>query len=157
VGDSKGHHVSTSKVAPRTLPTLQRQRARQLRSEATPAERKLWSRLRAGGLNGHKFSRQIAIGPFICDLVCRRAKLVVELDGGQHCNEVDASRTAFLGANGYTVVRFWNHQVLQDVDSVLHEIEVRLEAMKTPPPLATVTAGEIPPPPAPPASGRGGV
>ena len=143
--------MTTSKAAPRTLSTVQRERARELRSSATPAERKLWSRLRASGLNGHKFSRQIAIGPFICDLVGRRARLIVELDGGQHNEEVDRERTAYLESQGYTVMRFWNHQVLQDVESVLLEIEARLEAMAMSPSESVAS----PPPPAPPASGRG--
>ena len=135
--------MTTSKVAPRTLPTVQRERARTMRSEATPSERMMWSRLRASNLGGHKFSRQIAIGPFICDLVCRQSKLVVELDGSQHGGEDDARRTRFLETQGYAVLRFWNHQVLQDVDSVLVTILARLAELGTPPP------------PAPPASGRG--
>ncbi len=135
--------MSTSKVAPRILPALQRERARTLRSEATPAERLMWSRLRASSLEGHKFSRQITVGPFICDLVCRKARLVVELDGSQHGDENDLRRTRFLEAPGYSVLRFWNHQVLQDVDSVLLTILARLAELGTPPP------------PAPPASGRG--
>ena len=114
-----------------------------MRNESTPAERKLWVHLRASNLGGHKFSRQISVGPFICDFVCRRGKLVIELDGSQHGDEVDRARTQFLEAEGYAVMRFWNHQVLQDVDSVLVTILARLESVETPPP------------PAPPASGRG--
>ena len=135
--------MNTSKVPPRTLPAVQRERARTLRSEATPAERLLWSRLRASGLDGHKFSRQIAVGPFICDLVCRRARLVVELDGGHHGGEDDARRTRFLESQGYDVLRFWNHRVFENVESVLITILARLAAVASPPP------------PAPPASGRG--
>ncbi len=138
--------VSTSFVAPRTIPTVQRERARTMRNEATPAERKLWSRLRASSLDGHKFSRQIAVGPFICDLVCRRLKLVVEIDGGQHGGDDDARRTRYLEAHGYTVLRFWNVQVLQETDGVLTTIAATLHK---------ASAAAKTPPPAPPASRRG--
>ena len=135
--------MSTSKVAPRTLPAIQRDRARALRNAATPAERKLWLQLRGSNLAGHKFSRQIAIGPFIGDLVCRRAKLIVELDGGHHDTEADDRRTRWLETQGYRVIRFWNNQVMNDMDSVVRQIAATLAEMSTPPP------------PAPPASGRG--
>jgi very-short-patch-repair endonuclease len=92
---------------------------------------------------GYKFSRQISVGPYICDLVCRQAKLVIELDGSQHGEDVDAQRTRFLESQGYFVMRFWNHQVLQNVDGVLIDIQAQLKAL-----------GHFPPP-APPAGGRG--
>jgi very-short-patch-repair endonuclease len=114
-----------------------------MRNASTPAERKLWSRLRASSLMGYKFSRQISVGPYICDFVCRQAKLVIELDGSQHGEDVDAQRTCFLESQGYFVMRFWNHQVLQNVDGVLIDIQAQLEAL-----------GHFPPP-APPAGGRG--
>ena len=135
--------MGTSHVAPRKLPELQRERARNLRNEATPSERLMWSRLRASNLGGHKFSRQISIGPFICDLVCRQARLVVELDGSQHGGAYDAHRTRYLEGEGFAVMRFWNHQVLQDVEAVLVTILARLEEIVHSPR------------PAPPASGRG--
>ena len=138
--------MSTSRVAPRTLPAVQRERARTMRTAATPAERKLWSRLRASSLDGHKFSRQIAVGPYIADLVCRRLKLVVEVDGGQHGGDDDHRRTRFLEAHGYTVLRFWNVEVLQEIDGVLTTILAALQA---------AAGAATPPPPAPPASGRG--
>ncbi|OYU14357.1 MAG: hypothetical protein CFE37_11545 [Alphaproteobacteria bacterium PA4] len=135
--------MSTSRVTPRTIPALQRERARTMRNASTPAERQLWSRLRASSLMGYKFSRQISVGPYICDFVCRQARLVIELDGSQHSEETDRARTDHLEAKGYVVMRFWNQQVLQDVDSVLQMILAELGAL-----------GHAPPP-APPASGRG--
>ena len=138
--------MSTSTVPPRTLPTLQRTRARSMRNNATPAERALWTQRRASRLGGHKFSRQIAIGPFICDLVCRQLRLIIELDGSQHGGPEDQARTRFLESQGYTVLRFWNAQVLEHLDSVLAVIEAQLR---------TMARAERTSPPTPPASGRG--
>jgi very-short-patch-repair endonuclease len=135
--------MTTSKVAPRILPTVQRERARKMRSAPTPAEQALWQQLRGSRLAGHKFSRQIAIGPFIADLVCRRAKLVIELDGTQHDHDADMRRTQFLEGQGYAVLRFTNAQVRDDSDMVVRVILARLDSLATPPP------------PTPPASGRG--
>ena len=157
--------MGISKVVPRTIGHEQLGHARDMRNAATPAERKLWSRLRASSLEGHKFSRQIAVGPFICDLVCRRSKLIVEVDGGQHATdsgcENDLRRTRYLKDQGYTVLRFWNVQVLQDVDSALimilaklREMELRQHPHPQPLPQAGGEQGSAPPP-APPASGRG--
>ena len=136
----------TSKVPPRTIPALQRTRAREMRNNATPAERALWTQLRGSRLAGHKFSRQIAVGPFICDLVCRQAKLVIELDGSLHGGPDDLVRTRFLEGEGYSVLRFENAQVRDHLGSVLAVIDERLGEMA----LAARA-----PPPAPPASGRG--
>ena len=136
----------TSKVPPRTIPALQRTRAREMRNNATPAERALWTQLRGSRLAGHKFSRQIAVGPFICDLVCRQAKLVIELDGSLHGGPGDLARTRFLEGEGYSVLRFENAQVRDHLGSVLAVIEERLGEMA----LAARA-----PPPAPPASGMG--
>jgi adenine-specific DNA-methyltransferase len=90
----------------------------------TDAEAKLWSRLRDGRLLGTKFRRQVPIGGFIADSCCRHPKLVVELDGGQHAEHAaqDASRTRLMAEHGYTVLRFWNHEVLQDTEAVLEAI-----------------------------------
>ncbi|HEX8666707.1 MAG TPA: DUF559 domain-containing protein [Beijerinckiaceae bacterium] len=98
-------------------------RARSLRRTQTPAEARLWSKLRNRGLAGHKFVRQEPIGPYFADLACREAKLVVELDGSQHAeSERDRVRDAFLAARGYRVLRFWNHEVMRSLDSVLDTI-----------------------------------
>jgi very-short-patch-repair endonuclease len=99
-------------------------RARELRRNMTEAEAKLWSRLRDGRLLTLKFRRQVPIGSFIADFCCRSCRLIVELDGGQHAEnaEQDAVRTRLLAEHGYTVLRFWNDDVLKHTDLVLEEI-----------------------------------
>ena len=98
--------------------------ARALRHGQTDAERTLWSRLRHRGLLGRKFRRQHEIGPYVVDFVCTDARLVVELDGGQHLDQAacDARRTRWLEQEGYRVLRFWNDEVLQRLDEVLEQI-----------------------------------
>ena len=106
-------------------PTLPRDAARNLRSSATEAEQKLWSRLRKGQLDGFEFRRQYSIGPFFVDFICLEAMLVVEVDGSQHAEreDQDESRSAFLRDYGCRVLRFWNFDVISDVDSVVERIE----------------------------------
>jgi very-short-patch-repair endonuclease len=98
--------------------------ARRLRRSQTDAERKLWSRLRDRRLNGARFRRQHPIGPYIADFCCTEAKLVVELDGGQHAvrKRSDAERTAFLAGQGYRVLRFWDNEALTNMEGVLLRI-----------------------------------
>jgi very-short-patch-repair endonuclease len=98
--------------------------ARRLRRVTTDAETLLWFRLRGRQLDGRKFVRQFPIGNAVADFVCRGAKLVVELDGGQHAQavEADAERTGIIEAHGYRVVRFWNNQVMGNLDGVLETI-----------------------------------
>src|SRR3712207_3299725 len=100
------------------------ERARQLRHDQTDAERLLWSKLRNRQLGGWKFRRQVPIDRYIVDFVCVDAKLVVELDGGQHAqhSDRDAARTAVLDSLGYIVIRFWNDDVIIRTESVLEEI-----------------------------------
>ena len=94
-------------------------RPRELRRNASIAENRLWYVLRNRGLAGLKFVRQFPVGPYITDFACREAALVIELDGGQHAdNATDAVRTAFLNAEGYSVLRFWNDEVLNHRDTV---------------------------------------
>jgi very-short-patch-repair endonuclease len=97
--------------------------ARRLRAEMTDVERLLWSRLRGSQL-GHSFTKQFPIGKAVADFACRRAKLVVELDGGQHAlsPEEDAVRTRMIEAHGYTVIRYWNSDVTENLDGVLQDI-----------------------------------
>jgi very-short-patch-repair endonuclease len=111
-------------------------RSRELRLNATPAERKLWEQLSARKLAGVRFNRQFPIGPFICDFVSRSAKLVIEVDGGQHAVDVakDEARTAYLQAQGYRVIRFWNNDVLDRIEGVVTEIERVLADMPSPNP-----------------------
>ena len=124
------------------------ERSRELRNNATPAERKLWNALKNRQLSGVRFNRQVVIRPFICDLVARSAKLVIEIDGGQHGEEIgyDGARTAFLQAKGYRVLRFWNNDVLGNLEGVVTTIE---QALRFPPPAG---AGRVD---SPKASGRG--
>lgn len=97
--------------------------ARQLRQNATEAEKRIWYYLRNRRLEGYKFIRQVPIGPYIVDFLCRAKKLVVELDGSQHLdNPYDIQRTKYLGKNGYRVIRFWNDDVLIETDIVLTSI-----------------------------------
>lgn len=102
--------------------------ARRLRKELTPAERRLWACLRGEGL-GVNFRRQHAIGPYIADFCCIKKKLVIELDGSQHLEqaEYDQRRTEFLQTRGCRVLRFWNRDVMHDLDGVLRAILHALE------------------------------
>jgi very-short-patch-repair endonuclease len=101
-----------------------RERARSLRRNQTDVEGKLWSRLRSRQLRSFKFRRQHPIGPFITDFCCFGRRLVVELDGGQHASQTanDQKRTAFLVARGYRVLRFWDNEVMENIDGVLQQI-----------------------------------
>jgi very-short-patch-repair endonuclease len=98
-------------------------RSRNLRGNQTDAERKLWYLLNNRQLAGWKFVRQEPIGPYFADFACREARLVVEVDGSQHADSKrDQVRDAFLAARGYRVLRFWNHDVLTNMPSVLDTI-----------------------------------
>ena len=102
--------------------------AKSLRSNQTDAEMQLWYHLRAHRFMGLKFKRQKPIGAYIVDFVCIERKLILELDGGQHAENVgyDERRTKFLESEGYQVLRFWNNQVLQEMDSVLEVIRIKI-------------------------------
>ena len=108
---------------PRSSPTV-RERSRRLRRDQTDSEARLWSRLRDRRLAGLKFRRQHAIGQFIVDFCCVEARLVVEVDGGQHMDAetYDTWRTKCLECAGYRVVRFWSHDVLLETDAVVLRI-----------------------------------
>ena len=93
--------------------------ARRMRSEPTEAEERLWGALRNRRLDKMKFRRQVPIGPYIADFICMEAKLIVEGDGTQHAvNRRDAVRDAELEARGFRMLRFWNDDVMRDLDSV---------------------------------------
>jgi len=96
------------------------ERARTLRREMTEAERRLCQILRSRQTEGHRFRRQVPIGPFIADFVCHQARLIIEIDGGQHdpLSGAEASRTRFLEGEGYRVLRFWNSEVLENAEGV---------------------------------------
>jgi very-short-patch-repair endonuclease len=98
--------------------------ARKLREALTPAEAKLWASLRAGRLSGVKFRRQHAIGNYIPDFCSIKHRLIIELDGSQHLEQekYDDERTAFFESKGYHVLRFWNNDVMNNIDTVLQVI-----------------------------------
>jgi very-short-patch-repair endonuclease len=108
-------------------------RAIELRRESTPAEQKLWSRLRNDQL-GVTFRRQHAIGKYIPDFCSPKAKLIIELDGSQHLiqEEYDTERTKYLESLGYMVLRFWNNDVMNDIESVIRAIIQAMEAEQHP-------------------------
>jgi len=101
--------------------------ARKLRVNVTEAEQRLWHYLRNRQIEGAKFRRQEPSDRSIADFVCEQARLVVELDGGQHTTEKDEPRTRSFEANGYTVIRFWNHDVLANTEGVVEEIRQLLK------------------------------
>ncbi len=116
--------------------------AQSLRNNATLAERYLWRHLSRRQLEGHKFSRQMPVGPFVCDFLCREARLVIEVDGGQHNDSRrDQSRTAYLNAEGYRVIRFWNNDVMGNVEGVVEAIRAELGPRACPHPQPLPLAG----------------
>jgi very-short-patch-repair endonuclease len=110
-------------------------RARALRREATEAEKKLWQHLRQPPLKAHHFRRQATIGTYFADFASHQAKIVIEVDGGQHAGSAsDEARTSYLNANGYRVLRFWNNDVLQNMSGVLLTIDTVVNADRPPTP-----------------------
>ncbi len=100
------------------------QRARQLRRNMTEAEQTLWRRIRNRQLLNAKFRRQFILGSYIVDFVCLEQRLVIEIDGSQHLQNksYDDNRSAYLTQQGFVVIRFWNHEVLGDIEAVLEVI-----------------------------------
>jgi very-short-patch-repair endonuclease len=98
--------------------------ARALRKNSTNAERRLWQHLRNRHLGGYRFRRQCPIGRYVADFACLRARLVVEVDGGQHAERAieDLERTQHLARAGFRVMRFWNHQIFLETEAVLESI-----------------------------------
>ena len=111
--------------------SAQLQFARQIRRESTDAERLLWFHLRDRRL-GVKFRRQQFVGPFIVDFLSLEAAVIVEVDGSQHQEAVDAGRMRFLERRGFRVLRFWNHDVLVRTESVLEVILASVALTPTP-------------------------
>jgi very-short-patch-repair endonuclease len=104
--------------------------AQKLRNTATDAERLLWRHLSRRQLGGYKFSRQMPVGPYICDFMCRQARLAIEVDGGQHDarEPIDQARTKYLASEGFRVLRFWNNEVLETMEGVLIRILQALDS-----------------------------
>ena len=113
-------------MAKRSIDSFRRETARRLRLNQTDAEERLWRRLRHWPMQGTHFRRQVPIGPYIVDFACMAAHLAIELDGSQHGldeNVVrDATRTRWLEAAGYRVIRFWNNDLVNNMDGVLESI-----------------------------------
>lgn len=118
---------------------MSRDFARRLRKNMTDAEQQLWKHIRYRQLGGWKFRRQASIGPYIVDFVCFERKLIIELDGSQHAERTsqDEQRTNWLISQGFKVIRYWNHQVFEEIDDMLEWIWDALGA----------TAHPNPPPP----------
>jgi very-short-patch-repair endonuclease len=103
----------------------------------TEAEKRMWFRLRAHRLDGASFRRQFPIGADIVDFVCLDSHLIGEIDGGQHADSIrDRTRDAWLGSQGFTVLRFWNNDVLKNADGVIERIRDALSQL--PPPSLTL-------------------
>jgi very-short-patch-repair endonuclease len=114
------------------------EKSRDLKKSLTDAEIKLWANLRQANL-GASFRRQHPVPPYIADFACPEKNLIVELDGGQHSeqHEYDLKRTAYLNEQGYGVLRFWNNEVLGNIDGVLETISLYLNnppSINNPPP-----------------------
>ncbi len=103
-------------------------KARELRRNQTEAESNLWRYLRNRQLHGYKFRRQMPIGKYIVDFACVSLKMIVEIDGSQHMQntDYDESRTEYLNKQGYKVIRFWNNEILTQIESVLEALTLTL-------------------------------
>ena len=103
-------------------------KARALRKNQTDVERLLWKHLRNRQLYGYKFRRQLPIEPFIADFACLELKLVIELDGGQHANQInyDNQRSLLLEQRGFKVIRFWNNEVIENTAGVLEALHLAI-------------------------------
>jgi very-short-patch-repair endonuclease len=121
-----------------TFQTLQH--AQKLRGDMTEAEKLLWLHMRGGQLAEAKFRRQQPIGPFIVDFVCQSSRLIIEADGSQHHeNSHDERRDAWLMSKGYRILRFWNSDILTNIDGVLAAV---LAALAPPHPNSSPSRGE---------------
>jgi very-short-patch-repair endonuclease len=113
------------------------------------AEKKLWFRLRSRKVAGYRFRRQVPIGGYIADFVCLSARLIIEVDGRPHSKQgghfLDEKRTEWLEASGYRVLRFWNSDVLSDIDRVIGYVYNALASRTTPHPAGRMAAGHLPP------------
>ncbi|ESY66032.1 endonuclease domain-containing protein [Mesorhizobium sp. M0051] len=110
------------------VPSRQRKNAKSMRRVMTDAELKLWNELRAHRLMGLSFRRQVPIGPYIVDFACSDKKLIIEVDGSQDADaehvERDSERSAYLKSSGWTILRFWNDDVIRDIDNVCQHIVI---------------------------------
>ena len=133
-GPSPGHSLRSRPSSPArgegngSVNAEIRKRARALRARMTDAERKLWFALCDRRFAGFKFRRQVPIDRFIADFVCFEARLIIKVDGGQHAGSLqDRWRDRWFAANGFRVVRFWNNEVLSNLEGVLTVLSAELE------------------------------
>jgi Fe-S cluster assembly protein SufD len=107
-----------------------KEKAKSLRRNQTKAEKKLWRYLRNRQINGLKFYRQYIIEPYICDFVCRDFDIIIEADGGQHCdNESDFKRDKYLREKGYVIIRYWNNDILNNIEGVIEDMKKKIETL----------------------------
>ena len=117
--------------------------AKNMRQTQTDAETKIWYHLRAKRMCGVKFKRQVPMGAYIVDFVAKEEHLIIEIDGGQHNEQVDSTRTTWLENQGFKVLRFWNNEVLTNIEGVLETIRLSLVPAQIPsPPAPLPLAGE---------------
>lgn len=119
------------------MPSRLTRPAKFLRQRSTEAERLFWSRVRAHRLGGFKFKRQQPVGAYVVDFVCFEAQLIVEIDGGQHAEtpECDVERDRWLNGQGFRVLRFWNNEVLGNIDGVMARVVEFLSPSPPPSPI----------------------
>lgn len=117
--------------------------AKNMRHTPTEAEEKIWYHLRAKRMCGVKFKRQAPMGAYIVDFVAKHEHLIIEIDGGQHNEQIDKTRTTWLENQGFKVLRFWNNEVLTNIEDVLEAIRLNLVPTQPPsPPTPLPLAGE---------------
>ena len=123
--------------------TSLKEKAQTLRKQSTDTERFLWRQLRSRQLQGLKFRRQVAIGPYIVDFVCTEQRVIVECDGSQHrtAESYDQKRDEWLRQEGFLVLRFWNNEVLSNLEGVLTKIAEACKGHPHPSPLPSRERG----------------
>jgi very-short-patch-repair endonuclease len=112
------------------MPATNLNSARKLRADMTDAERLLWLKIRSSQLYGLKFRRQHTLPPYTVDFFCDELNLIIELDGGQHSPESDELRTSYLQGKGFKILRFWNNDVLENIEGVLQVISKERNAKR---------------------------
>jgi very-short-patch-repair endonuclease len=147
-GEGLGERVSGAKAAEDKSERKARllKNAKTLRTHQTETEQRLWYHLRAHRFMDMKVKRQKPIGRYIVDFVCEEYRLIVEIDGGQHSDQVtyDENREAWLRSQGYTVLRFWNNDVMQNLEAVLEQIRCALTLSPGPSPACGRGEQEVP-------------